>query len=117
MHTADPLPLLRYGLDAPPAQAGLSDGYDQTIEEANQASNSVLQSGIMPIGLAASGNLFSRVLNTSLVVRSEPERISDHLEDRVSHAALAFNSQGEHSEGKPALAFSTPIGISLGGTF
>ncbi|GJY51597.1 ribonuclease H-like domain-containing protein [Tanacetum coccineum] len=46
----------------------------------------------------------------------DPERISDRLEDPVSHAPLAFNSQGEHSEGKPALAFSTPTGISLGGS-
>lgn len=90
----------------------------------------------------------------SLAVRSEPERISDRLEDPVSNAPLAFNSQGElsasslvprgegpsnsgvgsqytdtpvidrdlslvtgeHSEGKPALAFSTPTGISLGGS-
>ncbi|GJX98041.1 hypothetical protein Tco_0355060 [Tanacetum coccineum] len=29
----DQLPLPRYGLDAPPARAGLSDGYDRTIEE------------------------------------------------------------------------------------
>jgi hypothetical protein len=29
---ADQLPLPRYGLDAPPARAGLSDGYDRTIE-------------------------------------------------------------------------------------
>ncbi|GJR96651.1 cytochrome c oxidase subunit 3 [Tanacetum coccineum] len=28
----DQLPLPRYGLDAPPARAGLSDGYDRTIE-------------------------------------------------------------------------------------
>lgn len=92
-------------------------------------------------------------MNISLAVRSEPERISDRLEDPVSNAPLAFNSQGElsasslvprgegpsnsevgsqytdtpviyrdlslvtgeHSEGKPALAFSTPTGISLGG--
>ncbi|GJY83821.1 hypothetical protein Tco_0497197 [Tanacetum coccineum] len=33
VHTADQLPLPRYGLDAPPARAGLSDGYDRTIEE------------------------------------------------------------------------------------
>nr|GEW38238.1 cytochrome c oxidase subunit 3, mitochondrial [Tanacetum cinerariifolium] len=168
----DQLPLPRYGLDAPPAQAGLSDGNDQTIDygenlcssnnsafrlsygssiffgEANQASKSVLRLGIAPIGLAASGNLFciiafssfqslvhecdslagrsptyrtikkclARVLNISLAVRSEPERISDRLEDPVSHAPLAFNSQGEHSEGKPALAFFTPTGISLGGS-
>ncbi|KAK1414623.1 hypothetical protein QVD17_30372 [Tagetes erecta] len=90
----------------------------------------------------------------SLAARSEPERISDRLEDPVSNAPLAFNSQGElsasslvprgegpsnsevgsqytdtpvidrdlslvtgeHSEGKPALAFSTPTGISLGGS-
>ncbi|GJT37249.1 hypothetical protein Tco_0937114, partial [Tanacetum coccineum] len=58
----------------------------------------------------------TRVLNISLAVRYEPERIFDHLEDPVSHAPLAFNSQGEHSEGKPALAFSTPTGISLGGS-
>ncbi|GKG36693.1 hypothetical protein Tco_0444371, partial [Tanacetum coccineum] len=32
VHTADQLPLLRNELDAPPAQAGLSDGYDWTIE-------------------------------------------------------------------------------------
>nr|GFB09853.1 hypothetical protein [Tanacetum cinerariifolium] len=32
VHTADLLPLPRYGLDAPPARAGLSDGYDRTIE-------------------------------------------------------------------------------------
>ncbi|GJS28772.1 integrase, catalytic region, zinc finger, CCHC-type containing protein [Tanacetum coccineum] len=32
VHTADQLPLPRYGLDAPPARAGLSDGYDRTIE-------------------------------------------------------------------------------------
>lgn len=32
MHTADQLSLPRYGLDAPPARAGLSDGYDRTIE-------------------------------------------------------------------------------------
>nr|GEY77675.1 photosystem I P700 apoprotein A2, chloroplastic [Tanacetum cinerariifolium] len=194
VHTVDKLPLPRYGLDAPPAQAGLSDGYDRTIEyvryssfllgltrwgldengswEANQASKYVLRSGITPIGLAASGNLFciiafssfqslvhecdslagrslvtpwqpvlslrsrwplihlrvvarlplraiglrARVLNISLVVRSKPERISDRLEDPVSHAPLAFNSQGEHIERKPALAFSTPTGISLGGS-
>ncbi|GKF97285.1 hypothetical protein Tco_0293106, partial [Tanacetum coccineum] len=58
----------------------------------------------------------ARVLNISLAVRSELGRISDRLEDPVSHAPLAFNSQGEHSEGKPALAFSTPTGISLGGS-
>ncbi|GJU67251.1 hypothetical protein Tco_1253510 [Tanacetum coccineum] len=63
-----------------------------------------------------SSNAHARVLNISLAVRSEPERISDRLEDPVSHAPLAFNSQGEHSEGKPALAFSTPTGISLGGS-
>ncbi|KAI3758168.1 hypothetical protein L6452_05720 [Arctium lappa] len=33
VHTADQLPLPRYGLDAPPARAGLSDGYDRTIEQ------------------------------------------------------------------------------------
>lgn len=33
----------------------------------------------------------------SLAVRSEPERISDRLEDPVSNAPLAFNSQGELS--------------------
>nr|GEY21090.1 hypothetical protein [Tanacetum cinerariifolium] len=32
VHTTDKLPLPRYGLDAPPARAGLSDGYDWTIE-------------------------------------------------------------------------------------
>ncbi|GKB04498.1 hypothetical protein Tco_0832641 [Tanacetum coccineum] len=32
VHTADQLPLPRYGLDAPPARAGLSDGYDRTID-------------------------------------------------------------------------------------
>nr|GEZ13502.1 hypothetical protein [Tanacetum cinerariifolium] len=37
----------------------------------------------------------ARVLNISLAVRSKPERISDRLEDPVSHAPLAFNSQGE----------------------
>ncbi|GKA91988.1 hypothetical protein Tco_0813913 [Tanacetum coccineum] len=146
VHTADQLPLPRYGLDAPPARAGLSDGYDRTIDP-----------GIVPIGLADSGNLFciiafssyqslihecdslagrsptyrtikkcllplraiglrARVLNISLAFHSEPERISDRLEDPVSHAPLAFNSQGEHSEVKPALAFSTPTGISLGGS-
>ncbi|GJT23668.1 cytochrome c oxidase subunit 3 [Tanacetum coccineum] len=160
----DQLPLPRYGLDAPPARAGLSDGYDRTIDaslkagcqesclyirragmrgtlgqdsEANHARKSVLRSSIVPIGLAAIGNLFciidfssiqslvhecdslpgrARVLNISLVVRSEPEMISDRLEDPVSLAPLAFNSQGEHSEGKPALAFSTPTRISLGGS-
>ena len=93
-------------------------------------------------------------MNISLAARSEPERISDRLEDPVSNAPLAFNSQGElsasslvprgegpsnsevgsqytdtpvidrdlslvtgeHSEGKPALSFSTPTGISLGGS-
>ncbi|GJR25164.1 hypothetical protein Tco_0497196 [Tanacetum coccineum] len=122
--------------------------------EANQASKSVLRSGIVPIGLAASGNLFCIIAFSSfqsLVHEScpkskkqvtpnppeggskatsegdwikvqkkgkgkDPERISDRLEDPVSHAPLAFNSQGEHSEGKPALAFSTPTGISLGGS-
>nr|GEV57685.1 hypothetical protein AEK19_MT2140, mitochondrial [Tanacetum cinerariifolium] len=187
VHTKDQVPLPRYGLDAPPTQAGLSDGYNPTIKyvtpnppeggskatsegdwikdnlslgydlnstfkkepdlasqeigsnegerelllkegeslllvaikwQANQASKSVLQSDIVPIGLAASRNLFciiafssfqflvyecdfiagrARVLNTSLAVRSESERISDHLDDHVSHAPLAFNSQGEHS--------------------
>nr|GFD08394.1 hypothetical protein [Tanacetum cinerariifolium] len=29
------LPLPRHGLDAPPAQAGLSDGYDRTIDYAD----------------------------------------------------------------------------------
>nr|GFA09503.1 hypothetical protein [Tanacetum cinerariifolium] len=90
VHTADSLLLPRYGLDAPPARAGLSDGYDRTIE--------------------------ARVLNISLAVRSEPERISDRLDDLVSHAPLAFNNQGEHSEGKLALAFSTATGISLRGS-
>ncbi|KAI3758166.1 hypothetical protein L6452_05718 [Arctium lappa] len=33
----------------------------------------------------------------SLAARSEPERISDRLEDPVSNAPLAFNSQGELS--------------------
>jgi len=36
-------------------------------------------------------------LNISLAARSEPERISDRLEDPVSNAPLAFNSQGELS--------------------
>ncbi|KAC9261805.1 hypothetical protein E3N88_46085 [Mikania micrantha] len=219
VHTADQLPLPRYGLDAPPARAGLSDGYDRTIEEegrrfqsealtegcacpwphlpifdygenlcsshssafrlsygisvffgeADQASKSVLRSGIVPIGLAASGNLFSCPKSKKQVTPNppeggskatsegdwiKPERISDRLEDPVSNAPLAFNSQGElsasslvprgegpsnsevgsqytdtpvidrdlslvtgeHSEGKPALAFSTPTGISLGGS-
>ncbi|GJT71909.1 cytochrome c oxidase subunit 1 [Tanacetum coccineum] len=134
----DQLPLPRYGLDAPPARAGLSDGYDRTIDshssafrlsygssifsgEANQASKSVLRSGIVPIRLAASGNLFFIVAFSSfrsLVHEScpkfkkqvtpnlpeggskttskgdwiKPERISDRLEDPVSHAPLAFNS-------------------------
>ncbi|KAI3797234.1 hypothetical protein L1987_32489 [Smallanthus sonchifolius] len=37
------------------------------------------------------------VLNINLVACSEPERISDRLEDHVSNAPLAFNSQGELS--------------------
>ncbi|GKF43757.1 hypothetical protein Tco_0130309, partial [Tanacetum coccineum] len=32
VHTADQLPLHRYGLDAPLARAGLSDSYDRTIK-------------------------------------------------------------------------------------
>ncbi|KAI3668633.1 hypothetical protein L1987_88359 [Smallanthus sonchifolius] len=98
--------------------------------------------------------LNSPAVIAALSARSEPERISDRLEDPVSNAPLAFNSQGElsasslvprgegpsnsevgsqytdtpvidrdlslvtgeHSEGKPALAFSTPTGISLGGS-
>ncbi|GJW11397.1 hypothetical protein Tco_1577224 [Tanacetum coccineum] len=38
VHTADQLPLPRYGLDAPPARAGLSDGYDRTIEPSHDSS-------------------------------------------------------------------------------
>ncbi|GJR39868.1 hypothetical protein Tco_1215552, partial [Tanacetum coccineum] len=37
VHTADQLPLPRYGLDAPPARAGLSDGYDRTIDASLKA--------------------------------------------------------------------------------
>ncbi|GJW90315.1 hypothetical protein Tco_0167868, partial [Tanacetum coccineum] len=133
----------------------LSYGSSIFFGEANQASKSVLRSGIAPIGLAASGNLFCIIAFSSfqsLVYEScpkskkqvtpnppeggskatsegdwikvqkkgkgkDPERISDGLEDPVSHAPLAFNSQGEHSEGKTALAFSTPTGISLGGSY
>nr|GEZ44581.1 Gag-Pol polyprotein [Tanacetum cinerariifolium] len=111
------------------------------FEEANQASKSVLRSGIVPIRLAASGNLLSCPKSKKQVNPNLPEggskatsegdwikvqkkgkgkdvldnRVSD-LPDPVSHAPLAFNSHGEHSEGKPALAFSTPTRISLGGS-
>ncbi|GJV03536.1 cytochrome c oxidase subunit 3 [Tanacetum coccineum] len=37
VHTTDQLPLPRYGLDAPPARAGLSDGYDRTIDASLKA--------------------------------------------------------------------------------
>ncbi|GJV83480.1 putative ribonuclease H-like domain-containing protein [Tanacetum coccineum] len=108
--------------------------------QSNQASKSVLRLGIVPIGLAASGNLFSCPKSKKQVTPNppeggskatskgdwikvqkkgkgkDPERIYGHLEDPVSHAPLAFNSQGEHSEGKPALAFSTPTRILLGGS-
>ncbi|GJT11230.1 cytochrome c oxidase subunit 3 [Tanacetum coccineum] len=35
VHTADQLPLPRYGLDDPPVRSGLSDGYNRTIEYAD----------------------------------------------------------------------------------
>ncbi|KAI3668704.1 hypothetical protein L1987_88288 [Smallanthus sonchifolius] len=167
VHTADQLPLPRYGLDAPPARAGLSDGYDRTIDSHSSAfrlsygikffsGKPTKQANLFYDRSFRSACLFirARVLNISLAARSEPERISDRLEDPVSNAPLAFNSQGElsasslvprgegpsnsevgsqytdtpvidrdlslvtgeHSEGKPALAFSTPTGISLGGS-
>ncbi|GKE65266.1 hypothetical protein Tco_1519427, partial [Tanacetum coccineum] len=43
--------------------------------------------------LAIITRIMPRVSNISLVVRSEPERISDRLEDPVSHAPIAFNGQ------------------------
>nr|GEW41352.1 Gag-Pol polyprotein [Tanacetum cinerariifolium] len=179
VHTEDPLPLPRYGLDAPPARAGLSNGYDRTIDygenlcsshssafrlsygssiffkEANQASKFVLRLGITPIGLAASGNLLSCLKSKKQVTPNPPEGGSkatsegdwikvqkkgkgkDVLDNRVSDlpgkdpSNSEVGSQytdtpmidmdlslvtGEHSEGKPALAFSTPTGISLGGS-
>nr|GEZ55210.1 hypothetical protein [Tanacetum cinerariifolium] len=102
--------------------------------EANQASKSVLRLGIAPIGLAASGNLLCIIAFSSFQslvherdslagrsptyrtikiclarVRFEPERISDRLEDPVSHAPLAFNSQANvDKEGREgALAFNS----------
>nr|GEX55585.1 reverse transcriptase domain-containing protein [Tanacetum cinerariifolium] len=111
------------------------------FEEANQASKFVQRSSIVPIRLAASRNLFACPKSKKQVTPNLPEggskatsegdwikvqkkgkgkdvldnRVSD-LPDPVSHAPLAFNSHGEHSEGKPALAFFTPTRISLGGS-
>ncbi|KAK1405954.1 hypothetical protein QVD17_42340 [Tagetes erecta] len=92
VHTADQLPLPRYGLDAPPARAGLSDGYDRTIEMSRIVSLYTKSRHAWDFRTR-----LPRVLNISLAARSEPERISDRLEDPVSNAPLAFNSQGELS--------------------
>nr|GEV90823.1 Gag-Pol polyprotein [Tanacetum cinerariifolium] len=129
----------------------------------HQASKSVLRSGIMPIGLAASGNLFYIIAFSSFqslvhescskskkqVTPNPPKGGSKATSDgdwikpstvRVSCQLLLWgegpsNSEvgsqytdtpgidrdlslvtGEHSKGKTALAFSTPTGISLGGS-
>ncbi|GJS41761.1 cytochrome c oxidase subunit 3 [Tanacetum coccineum] len=163
VHTTDQLPLPRYGLDAPPARAGLSDGYDRTIDmmmirrrerwtnlaklfnDNNAYKKFTAMEKTRETVIAAL--LVACPKSKKQVTPNAPEGGSKATSEgdwikpstvRVSCQLLIWgegpsNSEvgsqytdtpvidrdlslvtGEHSEGKPALAFSTPTGISLG---
>ncbi|GJU02802.1 cytochrome c oxidase subunit 3 [Tanacetum coccineum] len=153
----------KYGLDAPPARAGLSDGYDRTIDmmmirrrerwtnlaklfnDNNAYKKFTAMEKTRETVIAAL--LVACPKSKKQVTPNAPEGGSKATSEgdwikpstvRVSCQLLIWgegpsNSEvgsqytdtpvidrdlslvtGEHSEGKPALAFSTPTGISLG---